>query len=205
MVLSPKQSRTLVRSAFHEAATTLAAFLSDDENLDAVERFVGTVVTTLHSGFRIFACGNGGSMSDAMHFAGELAGQFRGPRAPLAAMAFSDPTTLSCIANDYGYEAVFSRQVQAQARRGDLLVLLSTSGNSPNMIEAAHAARELGVTTVALLGRGGGKLLSEVTIPILVPHATTSDRVQEVHIKILHVVVEAVEQQLVGDQGRAIP
>lgn len=196
MKTRPTVTRTLLKKAFSEAANTLTVFLKDDRNLDAIERFTDLAVSALESKGRIFACGNGGSMADAMHFTEELAGRSRRNRPPLPALAFSDPATLSCIANDYGYDAVFSRQVEAQAQRGDLVVLLSTSGNSPNVIEAAKTAHALGVTTVGLLGRGGGKLLSEVSLPIVVPHAETSDRIQEMHMLILHAVTEMIEGSL---------
>jgi D-sedoheptulose 7-phosphate isomerase len=116
------------------------------------------------------------------------------PQVP--AVAFSDPSQLTCIANDFGYDEVFARQLEALGRKGDLLVAISTSGNSPNVLRAVEVARELGVTTVGLLGKGGGKLREEVDIPILVPLATTSDRIQEVHIKVLHIAIEAVEREM---------
>jgi len=190
------QSREILRAALVEASLTLEAFLSDEENLRAVERFANAACATLTRGGRIYVCGNGGSMSDAMHFAEELSGRFRKERAALSALSFSDPATLSCIANDFGYEEVFARQVEAHGRAGDLLVTLSTTGESANLLAATRVARELGLTTVALLGRGGGKLASEVDVPIIVPHATTSDRIQEVHLQILHAAIEAIERRL---------
>jgi len=194
--MRPTQARSLLQAAFSDSTNILSAFLAEDRNIDAIERFVDFSVGALGSTGRVFACGNGGSMSDAMHFTEELAGRSRNHRPALPAITFSDPATLTCIANDYGYASVFSRQVEAQAKRGDVLVLLSTSGNSPNLIEAAKTAQGLGVTTVGLLGRGGGKLLPEVTVPILVPLAETSDRIQEVQMLVLHVVTEAIEQRL---------
>ena len=134
-------------------------------------------------------------MSDAMHFAQELRGCFRQSRRALPALALSDPAAMSCIANDFGYDEVFARQVQAQGRAGDVLLVLSTSGDSPNILRAVEAAREREIRTVGLLGKGGGKLLGEVDIPIVVPHATTSDRIQEIHIQIIHAVIEALERK----------
>ena len=199
---SPPPRREILRRAFDESAATLAAFVARDAHLAAVERFVELALGTLGAGGRILVCGNGGSMSDAMHFAEELSGRFRENRAPLPALAFSDPATLSCIANDYGYDEVFSRQVRAQAGQDDLLVLLSTSGESANVIAAAQAARDIGLSTVALTGRGGGKLANEVDVPIVIPRATTSDRIQEVHLQILHVVIEAIEHELFPENYR---
>jgi D-sedoheptulose 7-phosphate isomerase len=190
------QSREILRAALEEAASTLDAFLSEEENIRAVERFADAACDALQRGARIYICGNGGGMSDAMHFAKELSGCFRDHRAALPALAFSDPATLSCIANDFGYEAVFARQVEAQGRAGDLLVTLSTSGESANLVSAARIGRKMGLVTVALLGRGGGKLATEVDLPVVVPVATNSDRIQEVHLQILHAVVEAIERRL---------
>jgi len=183
-------------AVFSDAAETLRAFTADPQAIPAVARFVDAAFETLDAGGHLMSCGNGGSMSDAMHFAEEWTGRFRRDRRALPAIAFSDPSQLSCIANDFGYDEVFARQVEAHGRPGDLLVMMSTSGNSPNLIRAAEEARLRGVTTVALLGRGGGKLLDRVDIPILVPLATTSDRIQEIHIQILHAAIEAVERRM---------
>ena len=188
-----------VRASFDEALATLQAFLDSAEGLPSVRRFVRAAADTLERGGRLFACGNGGSMCDAMHFVEEWTGRFRKDRRALPAVAFSDPSQLTCIANDFGYDEVFARQLEALGRKGDLLVAISTSGNSPNVLRAVEVARELGVTTVGLLGKGGGKLRDEVDVPILVPLATTSDRIQEVHIKVLHIVIEAVERRLFPD------
>ena len=185
-----------VRASFQEARDTLSAFLDDPENLAAVERFADAAHETLQRGGLLMSCGNGGSMCDAMHFAEEWTGRFRGDRAALPALAFSDPSHLTCIANDFGYEEVFARQVEAQGKPGDLLVAISTSGNSPNVQRAVEVAKGMGITVVGLLGKGGGALLEAVDIPIVVPLATTSDRIQEVHIKVLHIAIEAVERRL---------
>lgn len=188
--------RDHVRASFDDALATLQAFLAAPESLANVARFADSAAETLQRGGLLMACGNGGSMCDAMHFAEEWTGRFRKDRAALAAVAFSDPSQLTCIANDFGFDEVFARQVDALGKPGDLLVLLSTSGNSPNCIRAIEAARRKGVATVGLLGKGGGKLLPLVDIPIVVPLAETSDRIQEVHIKILHIAIEAVERRL---------
>ena len=185
-----------IRAAFDEAAETLRAFLADPEALPSVERFAELAHQTLTAGGRLLAFGNGGSMCDAMHFAEEWTGRFRSDRAALPAVAFSDPSQLTCIANDFGYDEVFARQVEAQGKPGDLLVAISTSGNSPNCLRACEVARRLGVRTVGLLGKGGGKLKPLVDVAIVVPRAQTSDRIQEVHIKVLHIVIEAVERRM---------
>ena len=188
-------SDPILRS-FEEAARTLQAFLASPDGLPAVRRFAEAAAETLENGGLLMACGNGGSMCDAMHFAEEWTGRFRSDRRPLPAIAFSDPSHLTCIANDFGYDEVFAREVMAYGKPGDLLVAISTSGNSQNVLRAADAARERGITSVGLLGKGGGKLKERVDIPVIVPLAETSDRIQEVHIKVLHIVIEAVEREM---------
>lgn len=189
-----------IRGSFEEAAATLAAFLADSECLAGVQAFADAAHKTLTSGGLLMSCGNGGSMCDAMHFAEEWTGRFRGDRAALPAIAFSDPSHLTCIANDFGYDEVFAREVEAYGKPGDLVVLISTSGNSENVLRAARKAKEQGVITVGLLGKGGGALKELVDVAVVVPEATTSDRIQEVHIKVLHIVIEAVERRLFPDQ-----
>jgi D-sedoheptulose 7-phosphate isomerase len=185
-----------VRTAFEDAQKTLAAFLADPACLDGVQRFVDAAARTLKGGGLLMACGNGGSMCDAMHFAEEWTGRFRKDRAALSAIAFSDPSQLTCIANDFGYDEVFARSVEAYGKKGDLLVAISTSGGSPNILRALEVAKSRGIVTVGLLGKGGGKAKSMCDVPIVVPIATTSDRIQEVHIKVLHIAIEAVERQM---------
>jgi D-sedoheptulose 7-phosphate isomerase len=184
-----------IRASFTEARDCLSAFTADEVHFSRVGLFANKLAATFQSGGKAMSCGNGGSMSDAMHFAEEWSGRYRKERPPLPAIAFSDPGHMSCVANDYGYSEVFARQVQALGREGDLLLLLSTSGNSPNLLRAAEEARARGVTTVGLLGKDGGKLLPLCDIPIIVP-GSTSDRIQELHIKIIHTVIEAVERVL---------
>lgn len=185
-----------IRTSFEEARATLEAFLADARAQEAVERFADAAERTLRSGGKLLACGNGGSMCDAMHFAEEWTGRFRGDRDALPAIAFSDPSQLTCIANDFGFDEVFARSVAAYGREGDLLVAISTSGNSPNVQKAVVAARARGLGTVGLLGKGGGELRELVDVAIVVPLARSSDRIQEVHIKVLHAVIEAVERRL---------
>jgi D-sedoheptulose 7-phosphate isomerase len=185
-----------VRAAFEEAQATLAAFLADPACIDGVQKFVERAAATLQRGGLLMACGNGGSMCDAMHFAEEWTGRFRKDRAALPAIAFSDASQLTCIANDFGFDAVFARSVEAYGKPGDLLVAISTSGSSPNILAAIEAARKKGIATVGLLGKGGGKARALVDVPIVVPRAETSDRIQEVHIKVLHIAIEAVERRM---------
>jgi D-sedoheptulose 7-phosphate isomerase len=185
-----------IRAAFDEAGQVLRAVLADAACMSAMERFADVAETTLRKGGTIYSCGNGGSMSDAMHFAEEWTGRFRKDRAALPAIAFSDASQLTCIANDFGFEAIFARSVEAYGKPGDLLVAISTSGSSPNILAAIEAAKQKGIATVGLLGKGGGQARALVDVPIVVPRAQTSDRIQEVHIKVLHIVIEAVERRM---------
>ena len=188
-----------IRASFEMARTTLDAFLADESNLEAVGKFAELCHSTLLNGGKLMACGNGGSMCDAMHFAEDWTGRFRGNRNALPAIAFSDPSQLTCIANDFGYDQVFARSVEAYGKAGDVLVCMSTSGGSPNAILAIKKAKEMGVTTVALLGKGGGEMKELADLAIVVPEAVTSDRIQELHIKVLHIAIEAVERTMFPD------
>jgi D-sedoheptulose 7-phosphate isomerase len=185
-----------IRSALDEAAHVLRAFTDDPAAQSAVERFADVAETTFRKGGTIYSCGNGGSMCDAMHFAEEWTGRFRRDRAALPALAFSDAAHMTCIANDFGFEQVFARMVDAYAKPGDTLLAISTSGNSPNVLAACKSARRRGVTVVGLLGKGGGPMKELCDVAVVVPLATTSDRIQEVHIKVIHAVIEAVERRL---------
>ena len=184
--------------AFHDAQHFLARFINDYDQYPRVQLFADKLAATFRAGCKALSCGNGGSMSDAMHFAEEWSGRYRKERPALPAIAFSDPGHMSCVANDYGFAEVFARQVQALGKEGDLLLMLSTSGNSPNLLRAAEEARAKGVTTVGLLGKGGGALLPLCDLPIVVP-GNTSDRIQELHIKIIHIVIETVERSMFPD------
>jgi len=185
-----------IRKSFEDSRATLDAFLADPRCLEGVKRFAALAAETLERGNTLLACGNGGSMCDAMHFAEEWTGRFRKDRKALPAIAFSDPSQLTCIANDFGFDEVFARSVEAYGRPGDLLVAISTSGGSPNILKALARAREKGLKTVGLLGKGGGAARELCDVAIVVPLATTSDRIQEVHIQVLHITIEAVERQL---------
>ena len=154
------------------------------------------MVASLRSGGKILSCGNGGSMCDAMHFAEELTGRYRNDRRPIAAMALSDVSHMSCVANDYGYDYVFARGVQAFGKPGDVLLAISTSGNSKNILFAAEAAREQGLTVVALTGKEGGKLASIAHAEVRVPWMGYADRIQEIHIKVIHAWMDLIEEQL---------
>jgi D-sedoheptulose 7-phosphate isomerase len=193
--LSPMTPQNVWLASLKEAEETVRKFWQDPSLLARCEQFSEALLTTFKNGGRAFSCGNGGSHCDAMHFAEELTGRYRKDRRPLGALALGDPSHVTCVSNDYGFEHIFSRQLEGLAREGDLLLGLSTSGNSKNVILAFQKAKQIGVKTVALLGRDGGALKDLADIAIIVP-ATTSDRIQEVHIKIIHTVIEVVEREL---------
>jgi D-sedoheptulose 7-phosphate isomerase len=180
-------------------AASLIEWLRMQEKAGGVLTTIGRrIADTLASGGRVLTCGNGGSMCDAMHFAEELSGRYRQDRAAFAAQAISDPAHMSCVANDFGFERVFARGVEAWGKPGDLLVVFSTSGSSPNIVAAARSARERRMTVVGLLGRDGGEVRALCDLSLVVP-AQTSDRIQEVHEKTLHLLIEGVERILVPE------
>jgi D-sedoheptulose 7-phosphate isomerase len=185
-----------IRQHFNEAKALLESFLADEKNLLNIKA-AGDILTECFSkGHKVISCGNGGSMSDAMHFAEELTGKFRNNRKPLPAIAISDPAYLSCIANDYSYDEVFSRFISAMGQQNDVLLAISTSGNSKNIILAAKTARGKGMKIIGLTGRNGGELASLCDIEIRVPHMGYSDRIQEIHIKVIHILIEYIERTL---------
>lgn len=187
------------KSSLQEAAEILQLFLSDESCMSACQEFSRLMVETLKNGGNIFSCGNGGSHCDAMHFAEELTGRFRGDRPAMGALALGDSSHVTCVSNDFGFDHIFSRQIEGLGRSGDLLIGLSTSGNSKNVINAFETAKAKGIKTVALLGKGGGQLASLANVAIVVPKATTSDRIQEIHIKLIHTVIETAERELFPD------
>ena len=192
---SPSTYTHVWLSSLREAHDTITRVLADPDFLRGCEAFSELLVATFRSGGKVFACGNGGSHCDAMHFAEEFTGRYRKDRAPLGALALGDASHVTCVSNDYGFSEIFSRQLQGLARKGDVLLGLSTSGNSENVLKAFAKAHELGLKTVAVLGRDGGKLKVCADLAIVVP-AETSDRIQEMHIKIIHTVIETVEREL---------
>jgi len=179
----------------NDARAALDAFTANAENVIRIERVSEMLAGAVKAGGKLLICGNGGSAADAMHFAEELTGRFRKERPPIAAIACTDVGHITCTANDYGYEQVFARWVAALARRGDLLIVLSTSGNSKNIMRAVEAAKAAGVGTVALLGKGGGSLKGTCDHEWIVP-GEQADRVQEVHMVVLHALIQGVERGL---------
>jgi D-sedoheptulose 7-phosphate isomerase len=196
-----KQTIQTWQSAFREAHSVLEKFMNDPAQIEKCGQFTEMLLGTIHEGGNLFSCGNGGSHCDAMHFAEEFTGRYRKDRRPVGALALGDPSHVTCVSNDYGFEHIFSRQLGGLGRKGDLLIGLSTSGNSANVINAFGVAKSVGIKTVALLGKGGGKLKDLADLAIVVP-AEDSGRIQEIHIKLLHTVIETVERELFPENYR---
>lgn len=186
---------SFIDSALLDSQATLANFLSKKENIKVIESSVNALIFAFKNKNKVFSCGNGGSMCDAMHFAEELTGRFRKDRPSLPAMSISDPAHLSCVSNDFGYEHVFDRFISGWGQKGDILLAISTSGNSKNVILAATEAKNKGMKIIGLLGKDGGSLKNLVDYPIIVDSKVT-DRIQEIHIKIIHIFIEGVERSL---------
>jgi D-sedoheptulose 7-phosphate isomerase len=184
-------------AALDDAAGVLDEFRRDPATLKAMGEIARAIADVFRRRGRVFSCGNGGSLCDAMHFAEEFSGRFDKDRQPYPALALSDPAHLTCVANDYGFEYVFSRQIEALGHEGDLLMILSTSGNSPSILRAAESARKNGLTTVGLVGKGGGDVRGLCDIVLHAP-GKRSDRIQELHMLALHAIIESVEQELQG-------
>ena len=184
-----------ISESLAEAQKVLNDFASNQENVKNISSAISLMVESYKNNGRIFSCGNGGSMCDAMHFAEELTGRFRKERAPLPAMAINDASHLTCVSNDYGYEFIFSRYLAAWGNKGDVLLAISTSGNSKNIILAVEEAKKKGMIVIGLLGKGGGALKNMVDVSLIVD-SSVSDRIQEVHIKCIHIFIEGIERSL---------
>jgi D-sedoheptulose 7-phosphate isomerase len=195
--------KEIIRSNLLEAGEVLEEFLGHPGNIAAIEQAARLLIGTVKSGNKIISCGNGGSMTDAMHFAEELSGVFREKRRALPALSVSDPSHITCTANDYGFDAVFSRYIEAVGQAGDALLAISTSGNSMNIIKAVEAARERQMKVIGLTGKSGGLLAGMVDVEVRVKGRKHSDRIQEVHIKILHILVLLIEEGV--KQGPPLP
>ncbi|MFB6317996.1 D-sedoheptulose 7-phosphate isomerase [Saccharicrinis sp. FJH54] len=186
----------IIRNNFVEAQKVLNEFISEPKNFETILNAGNLIADAIRNGNKILSCGNGGSMCDSMHFAEEMTGRFRRNRKALPAFAMADASHITCSANDYGYEAVFSRYVEAFGAEGDVLLALSTSGNSPNIVNAANVAKNRGMKIIGLTGKGGGILAGICDVEIRVDHLGWSDRIQEIHIKIIHTLIDYVETEL---------
>lgn len=185
-----------IRNHFEEALNTLQAFLADEQNMNRIEQAGKLMTDAIVQGKKIMSCGNGGSMCDAMHFAEELTGRYRDDRKALPAIAISDPSHLACVGNDYGYDFVFSRYIEALGNEGDVLLAISTSGNSKNVIKAIETAKGKGIKVIGLTGKDGGKMASLCDVEIRAPHSPYADRAQEIHIKCIHALIDYVERNV---------
>jgi len=184
------------RTHFEEAAGLLQRVLGDESFMQAVQAAGDALIDALGKGGKVISCGNGGSMCDAMHFAEELSGRYRDDRKPFAALSCSDPSHLTCVGNDYGFDQVFARYVEGLGQPGDALLAISTSGNSKNVVAAAHTAKKRGMVVIALTGNSGGELGECADVEVRVPWEGYADRIQEVHIKVIHSLIDAVEGAL---------
>ena len=188
--------KAIIRQELEEAATVLSRFLDDEANLESINLAAQLLSDSFKAGGKVLSCGNGGSHCDAMHFAEELTGRFRENRPGYAAIAISDPSHISCVSNDFGYEYVFSRYVEAVGREGDVLLGISTSGNSRNIIRAVEVARAIGMKIVLLSGKDGGKIAGMADVEIRVPYFGYADRIQEIHIKAIHIMIQLIEKYM---------
>ncbi len=184
----------IIRQELQEGARTLQNFLNDEVKLKAIHEAAQMIAAALKAGNKVISCGNGGSHCDAMHFAEELSGRYRDERKSLAGIAISDPSHITCTANDYGFNFIFSRFVEGLGNPGDVLLGISTSGNSANVINAVEAAKAKGMKTIVLTGKDGGKLGSMADLEIRVEHFGYADRIQEVHIKVIHILILLIEK-----------
>ena len=186
-----------IKQSFVEAKKMIDDFASDEKNIEKIRMAGELMADSIRNNHKIISCGNGGSMSDAMHFAEELTGLFRELRPAIPAISISDPSHITCAANDFGFENIFSRFIEAIGQPGDVLLAISTSGNSQNVVNAALAARKREMKIVALTGKEGGKMADNCDIEIRAPYSRYSDRTQEIHIMIIHCLIQYIESHMI--------
>ena len=186
----------LIRKEFIEAQSVLDNFINNPDNFKSIISAGELLLAAFNGRHKVISCGNGGSMCDAMHFAEELSGRFRNDRKALPALSISDPSHISCVGNDYGYDFVFSRYIEAVGNEGDVLLGISTSGKSANVINAINAAKKKGMKVIGLTGKDGGTMASLCDVEIRAPHSVYADRAQEIHIKVIHSLILYVENNL---------
>lgn len=192
--------RNIITDGLAEAKSELDAFINDPLTAPSIMEAANLMATCLTQGGKIISCGNGGSLCDATHFAEELTGRFREDRRPLPAMAINDPAYITCVGNDYSFEDVFSRWVEAFGKTGDILLAISTSGSSKNILKAAAAARRLGMKVVALTSKKSKSLAELADVVVAAPDAPHSDRIQEIHIKVIHILIQSIESLLTSSR-----
>jgi len=184
-----------IKESLQEATEKLRLFIENDSNLKDIESAAILITKALSDGNKVISCGNGGSLCDATHFAEELTGRYRENRNPLPAIAINDPAYITCVGNDYSFDEIFSRFIEATGQKGDILVAISTSGNSPNILKAVESAHNKGMKIIALTCDSDNKLRAISDIALCAPKSDYSDRIQEIHIKIIHILVQLIEKQ----------
>lgn len=184
-----------ISDALQTSFKTLKTFIDNPAQEEKISKATALFIAALKNKKKIISCGNGGSLCDAAHFTEELTGRFRKDRRALAALCISEPGHLTCVGNDYGYDHIFSKYIEGLGLEGDVLLAISTSGNSPNIIKACEMARQQGMKIVGLSGKNGGKLKDLADVCLIVESDVT-DRIQEVHIKIIHIFIEGIERSL---------
>lgn len=186
----------IINNSLNEALIVLQKFIDKSSNAELIDQAATIMVDSLVKGNKIITCGNGGSICDAAHFAEELTGRFRKNRKPYSAIAINDPAYLTCVGNDFSFDEIFSRFVEGVGREGDILLAISTSGNSENVVRAAQKAKDLNMKVVALTKEGENMLQKISDVTIASPEAPFSDRVQEIHIKVIHILIQLIEAKL---------
>ncbi|MWP46191.1 D-sedoheptulose 7-phosphate isomerase [Gilliamella sp. Pas-s27] len=185
-----------IRNELNQAIDVLTQFVSDDKNLEQIQQAAILIADSFKQGGKVLSCGNGGSHCDAMHFAEELTGRYRDNRPAYPAIAISDVSHITCVGNDYGFDSIFSRYVEGVGQKGDVLLGISTSGNSTNVLKAIEIAKQKGMKIITLTGKDGGKMNGLADVDIRVPHFGYADRVQEIHIKVIHILIMLIEKEM---------
>ena len=185
-----------IRDELNQAIDVLTNFVANDDNLKKIQQAAVLIADSFKQGGKVLSCGNGGSHCDAMHFAEELTGRFRDNRPSYPAIAISDVSHISCVGNDYGFDYIFSRYIEGVGQKGDVLLGISTSGNSANVLKAIEAAKQKGMKIITLTGKDGGKMNGLADVDIRVPHFGYADRVQEIHIKVIHILILLIEKEM---------
>lgn len=185
-----------IKSALSDAQSALNALIENEAMLETIAQAAHAIAQSQRAGGAVYSCGNGGSLCDAMHFAEEMTGRYRKDRKPYRAAAISDVSHMACVGNDYGYEHVFARWLEAMGTDKDVLIAITTSGTSKNILAVAKTAKAKGMTVVAMTGRAGSPITEWADIAVVTPAGRWADRVQELHIKVIHILIELVEREL---------
>ena len=190
------KAEDVIKGELIEAKELLSKIINQPTMLRKINQAAELMVNAINNEHKIISCGNGGSHCDAMHFAEELTGRYRADRKPIPAIAISDPSHITCVSNDYGFDQIFSRFIEAVGQEGDILLGITTSGNSKNINEAVLAAQRKGITSIILSGNDGGEVSKIANLSLIVPHTGFSDRIQEIHIKIIHILILLIEKSI---------